>query len=71
MAPARWTTQEVAEYLGVGSRYARQVMEQYGVTPVGRDVATGALLWNVAHVKAAQARRPGRGYRSDLERKDG
>ena len=41
-------------------------MRTLGLTPVGRDMDTGAKLYDSTQARAALAARPGRGRRSDL-----
>ncbi len=59
------TTDDVAQYLGVGRRSVRTVAARMGVAPVGRD-AQGGNLYDRARLLAAAAARPGAGARTDL-----
>lgn len=69
----QWTIDQVAEYLeysGPNARgSARRTMSRLGVKATHRPGPTGRVqaYYPAAEVRAAQAARPGKGARTDLE----
>lgn len=63
-----WTTDEVADFLQLGSRAsARAQLSAWGITPCGRQAGRAGLnLYDADQVRARACQRPGQGYRSDL-----
>ncbi len=69
MTSRLWTTAQVAEHYRLASRaVARSMLARANVEAVGRDVTTGAKLYDPEHIRAAVKSRPGRGARTDIER---
>ncbi|WP_086825692.1 tyrosine-type recombinase/integrase [Streptomyces sp. NRRL B-24572] len=64
MADELITAQDCAERWNVSESYARRLLAP--LTPVDRDLATGAMQYRLADAEAARADRPGRGQRADL-----
>jgi hypothetical protein len=67
-AAERWTTGQVADYLGINpGTYRDYVVRQGAPGPLReRDPDTGAKLYDAAAVRAWHANRPGKGARTDL-----
>ena len=61
-----WTTAEAADYLGASSEGSgRKTLSRLGVAPVSREPGRGGQnLYDAAEIRAAKARMPGRGKRS-------
>lgn len=68
----RWTTKQVAAYLGIEpDTYPRYREEQGAPGPVGREPGrSGQNVYDADEVRAWHANRPGRGARTDLRKKD-
>ncbi|MGW8851566.1 hypothetical protein ACWGNE_27780 [Streptomyces xiamenensis] len=64
METATTTARECAERWGLSPAYVRRILAP--VTAVGRDIETGAMLYDRAAADEAHANRPGRGARTDL-----
>jgi hypothetical protein len=58
------TARECAERWGISPARARRILAP--VQPVGRDTASGAMLYDHATAEAARAAMPGQGARTDL-----
>ncbi|MFJ6215082.1 hypothetical protein ACIQGZ_17360 [Streptomyces sp. NPDC092296] len=58
------TARECADRWGVGAAQARRILAP--VTPTGRDITTGALLYIRRAADDARSAMPGRGHRTDL-----
>ena len=58
------TARQCAEKWGISPARARRILAP--VTPVGRDVATGAMLYDPSEARAAREAMPGQGTRTDL-----
>lgn len=64
-----WTTQQVADHLGITRDAARKQLSRWGITAVYRYAEARNLygsLFLASLVRAAHASRPGRGARTDL-----
>lgn len=65
-----WTTQQVADHLGVTRDAARKQLSRWGITAAYRYPEARNLygsLFRASQVRAADASRPGRGARTDLK----
>ncbi|WP_432091460.1 hypothetical protein [Streptomyces sp. NRRL F-5630] len=60
------TARQCADAWGISYGRARAVLAK--VEPIGRDLATGAKLYDREATEAARAAMPGQGARSDLSR---
>lgn len=58
------TARECAERWNVSPSLARRILAP--LTPTGRHLTTGAMLYNRTDADNARDRRPGRGARTDL-----
>lgn len=73
--PEHWTADQAGAHCktkwspeGVsGATYRRYVTLSGAPDAVGRDLETGAKLYDAQAVREWHANRPGRGHRSDLE----
>jgi len=66
---ARWTTDDVARFLNLGTRAsARAQLSAWGIAPTGRQPGrSGQNLYDPAPIRERASRRPGRGARTDLK----
>lgn len=63
-----WSARDIRDYLDLGSdRAARTQMRRWDVPEGPRDPETGVKRWSKDAVCEAVAKRPGRGFRSDLQ----
>jgi hypothetical protein len=65
-----WTTEQVADYLGITRDAARKQLSRWGITatyryPQGRNLYGSLFL--ASQVRSAHVSRPGRGARTDLK----
>ncbi|MEU7435673.1 hypothetical protein AB0B07_33270 [Streptomyces sioyaensis] len=58
------TARQCADSWGISPARARRILAP--LTPVDRDMATGAMLYDQEAADAARAAMPGQGHRSDL-----
>ncbi|MEU1908417.1 hypothetical protein [Streptomyces hygroscopicus] len=58
------TARQCAANWGISPARARRILAP--LTPVGRDVGTGAMLYDREAAEAARAAMPGQGARTDL-----
>lgn len=59
------TARQCAEAWGVSYARARRILAP--LAPVGRDLATGAMLYDPTVAEAARAAMPGQGSRTDIQ----
>jgi hypothetical protein len=66
-----WTLTQAAAHIGAGSpASARVSLRRWGVKPTGREPGRGGeSLYDAHAVRAAKAARPGRGARTDIDRR--
>ncbi|NUT53261.1 MAG: hypothetical protein HOV94_39150 [Saccharothrix sp.] len=70
MTTGTWTARQVAAAAGIAETSGRDLVRTLGLAVVGRDLDTGAKLYDVHQAQAALAARPGRGSRTDLVRRN-
>ncbi|MEV7841865.1 hypothetical protein OH749_31385 (plasmid) [Streptomyces albidoflavus] len=67
--PELWTIEQVAQALGITPSAARGQLSRWGIRRVGTGSSPAGRItaqYNADEVRAAIARRPGRGARTDL-----
>lgn len=65
---ATTTAAESAQRWGVSRSHARRILTP--LTPLGRDTTTGAMRYRLEDAERAFSNRPGKGARTDLQRKE-
>lgn len=60
-----WTTDQVAEFLGIPARNVRKQLARWGVQVYDREPGRGgANRYLAEHVRTAKANAPGKGWRT-------
>lgn len=62
------TARQCAKAWGLSYGHVRRILA--AVDPVGRDVTTGGMLYDLRAAEQARAAMPGQGARTDLKRND-
>lgn len=63
----QWSTEQVAQYLGISINGADRALKRWQISPVGREPGRGGQnLYDAGAVRDAHERRSGQGRRTDL-----